>query len=114
MRPEDVAFIRQESFKMTVSGPGVQASPKHGIQYACVRQIAYELQLTLDNELETYLDKPATSLPPPRTMGAGFSQLKVLHDRNYLEKILADLESRGEGESTHADEMRRLIRWSSN
>jgi hypothetical protein len=49
---------RQKDLGIEISTSDKKASPERGRQYAIIRQITYEVQLTLNREIPTYLPRP--------------------------------------------------------
>jgi hypothetical protein len=116
MIDEDYAsVVRKEDMKVTFHVGSASASSKHGRHYPAVRQIAYEVQKTLDDGLSDLLEEPLTfphPIPAEPTMRmSSLSQIKVLSERTYLEGILRSLEEAGERDSDMAREIKRQIFW---
>ena len=105
----------KQDVKVTYHVGGVSASAKHGRHYSAVRQIAYEVQMTLDAELSDLLPEPLTfpsPLPADSVMRMPSEvQVKMKYEREHLEGVLKSLEEAGEGDSLQAREIKRQIFW---
>jgi hypothetical protein len=107
---DHASVIRKEVASGTIEfGGRTQPFKIVGLHRAHVRQIAYELQNTIDATCRDLLTSPAT-VPPKIPSSSGAS---IIRDRSYLEGVLAQLIDQGEGDSEQAYWMRSLIYWDS-
>jgi hypothetical protein len=96
---------RQKDFKISTQISGVAVSPPKGRQFASIRQIAFEVQLTLDEAIPHLLPNrlayPVHMKFFPPWMGGtdygGTSPMRVDLDKKYLRGVLQDLEKEGGG-----------------
>jgi hypothetical protein len=106
---EELAVLRQENFRPELVVAGKAFVPSHSMYYACIRQITYEVQKTLDAEAKDLLNREATV--PPLQKHEGHPSLSIQLDVEYERKVLAALEREGEGDSVLAERIRARIYW---
>jgi hypothetical protein len=107
--PKYATVSRQEEFKHSISDGKKSAESDVGAQYASIRQIAFEVQLSFSRELSSILDFDLNfPAPPERQIG---STLRAKPDKAYLESILADMRRSGEWDEVEARHIQRALFW---
>lgn len=115
MDPTAAAMRRNEPIGISdckIIIEGVELPNKNAMYDASVRQIAYEVQRTIEHYHRTEVDRSSPVPPFPRQWRSDGHCVRVLkQDPIYLSKILDDIEKIGEGDSVGAVELRAELYW---
>lgn len=115
-RERDVAHLRLARGETSLTVKLMQAGKlwaltQSGPHAAYIRQISYELQLTLDRYCADLLDEPATVPPHILRKEATDGPARPMYDMNYMRRVLTDLEQHGFSNTNTAAQLRARLYW---
>ena len=114
IKPSYAAIKRQEEFRVAFTNGPEKAEPLVGAQDASIRQIAFELQLTLKKHLSGPLSLDfdlAPPAPPQRMAGAGEDHLRIMPNVAHDLDLLCDMGRSGKWDEQLAKMITRRICW---
>jgi hypothetical protein len=104
-------LMRHESLSISITLGGETAEPSHGIEYAAIRQIAYEVQRTIQHSFRDVLEEDIL-YPPPFRPGPKYEpEVIITENPAYLHRLLDELKRKGRGDSDDAKLFEQKLFW---